>query len=112
MVSEVSVPLVGGGRTGLSMSLQFPRRPAVTDAALSGSSAPTQSPLESALTDTPRVRFPFSWTFLDSVKLIRLTMTMGNCGGEGGAAKVSQAQLERDTSFVPFPRGSLPSIGK
>lgn len=56
MVSEVSVPLVGGGRTGLSVCPSH-SPPSDLQLQISGSSAPTQSSLESALTDTPRACF-------------------------------------------------------
>lgn len=96
MVSEVSVPLVGGGRTGLSTC---PSDSPQTSSYRSQALRPLLNPLWNRPSQThPGRTSHFSWTVLDSVKLIRLTMTMGNCGGG-----------ERCRSV---PRGSLPSIGK
>lgn len=96
MVLEVSVPLVGGGRTGLSMC---PSNSPQTSSYRSQALLPLLNPLWNQPSQThPGRASYFSWTLLDSVKLIRLTMTMGNCGGG-----------ERCRSV---PRGSFPSIGK
>lgn len=96
MVSEVSVPLVGGGRTGLSTC---PSDSPQTSSYRSQALRPLLNPLWNRPSQThPGRTSHFSWTVLDSVTLIRLTMTMGNCGGG-----------ERCRSV---PRGSLPSIGK